>query len=443
MTNTPPLSTEPLRFIVPNVISTTLADGTPLHVIPKADEDLVTIGLYLSSGSAHDIDHGATAFTAALLTRGTSSLTADEFAEAVESLGCSVRASADRTTTTMNALGMADQFDQLVAFMRDCLLEPRFDTQELETLRGRWISELLMDRVDPDWQAGQAMNRLCYPGHPYLTPRRGYMADIEQMSIEKVRTAHQRLLRSPRCVIVAGPVDPDVVNKTLSSILGDLPAPSFDPSLPQARMTERAGCIAINPDAVQTAIRIALPCVSYDHPDYPAIQLITNVLGGYTLARLFAVLREQKGYTYGAYAMNNVKLHARSTDIITSVGNNFTADTVATIEEEVRRIAQQRIDDEELENARQYLLGTFARTNETPQQTASLLWTTINHNLPRDYFSRLIERVQMYRPEELMLAQERYFDISRWSIAASGQPEVVREAIQGHVDSIETWDPLA
>ncbi len=441
--HTPPLSTEPLRFITPDVESTVLADGTPLHVITKSDEDMVTIGLYLSSGSAHDVDPGASAFAAALITRGTTAMTADEFAEAVESLGCSVRASADRTTTTVNGLGMSDHFERLAGFIGACLTSPRFDEQELETLRGRWISELLMDRVDPDWQAGQAINRLCYAGHPYLTPRRGRMADLEQMSVVKVRRAHDRILRSPRCVIVAGPVDVDHVRSVLNTHLGALPSPSFDPALPQARMTERAGCIAMDPEAVQTAIRIAMPCAPYDHPDYPAIQLITNVLGGYTLARLFAVLREQKGYTYGAYAMNNVKRHARSTDIYTSVGNDFTADTIATIAEEVRRIATERIDDEELENARQYLLGTFARTNETPQQTASLLWTTIDHSLPRDYFSRLIDRLQRYRPEELLLVQARYFDASRWAVAASGQPDIVESAMKPYVDTIERWDPMA
>lgn len=443
MTTTPPLSTEPLRFTFPDVVSTTLADGTPLHVITKHDEDLVTVGVYYASGAAHDTDHGASAFAAALITRGTQTLTADEFAEAVESLGCSVRASADRTTTTLNAFGMAEQFEQLADFMGDCLRTPRFDEEELETLRGRWISELLMDQVDPDWQASQALNQLCYAGHPYLTPVRGRMADLQGMSIAKVRQAHERMLRSPRSVIVAGPLDVDQVRTILSHHLRDLPAPSFDPTLPMARITERSGIIAVNNEAVQTAVRIAFPCVGYDHPDYPAIQLITTVLGGYTLARLFTVLREQKGYTYGAYAMNRVKLHARMTNIVTSVGNDFTADTIDTIEVEVRRLATERIDDEELENARQFLLGSFARTNETPQQTAGLLWTTLHHNLQRDYYPRLIERIQMYRPEELLLAQERYFNVEHWCIAASGQPNVVRAALTHHVEHITLWDPTS
>ena len=440
MLATPPLSTDPLQFSFPKVQKVELDDGTPIYIIEKDDEDLVTVQLYLRSGSAHDTTPGASAFASELLTRGAGSRTAHEFDLAVETLGCSVRTYLDRSSCSITGLGMAKNLGPLLELLSEAVRDPHFSEEELETLKGRWISETMMDQRDPDWLAGHASNRVTYAGHPYETPRKGTIATMQLLTRDDIVGAHKRLLESPRVFIVAGPLNANEVVKSFGEYFKGLPKASFDNVLPQAKISERAGCIALNKDAVQTAVRISLPCPGFDHPDHAAVQLITSVLGGYTLARLFMSLREEKGYTYGAYAANMVTEHARATRLITSVGNDFTTDTFKTINDEVRRIATERIDDEELENSRQHVLGMFARSNETPQQTASLWWTTILHGLPPNYFELLIQRLQQYTPEDLMSAQERWFNADRWAVAASGDPQVILPAIEDYTDTVEIWN---
>ncbi len=440
MQKSPPLSTAPFRFNLPDVETAALADGTPLYVIDRADEDLVTIGFYVRSGSAHDAIPGATAFAAELMMQGTETKSADVFTEAVEGMGCTVRANADRSSVLVSGLGMADSVEYLIDLMGEAICEPSFEQRELDALRERWINELIMNQHDPDWLAAQAANRVCYSGHPYSQPGRGTVRQMKNLTRDDVIDAHARLMRSERCVIVAGPIDASKIEPILSNALSRLSSPSFNNVLPKAIISEHEACLALNAGAVQTALRIAIPCPPYNHPDFPAVQLVTTILGGYTMARLFTILREEKGYTYGAYSFNGMREHSQMTEIITSVGNEFTEDTFKIISEEVQRLATERIDDEELENARQHLLGMFARTNETPQQTASLWWTMLQHKLPEDHFPHLIERIQEFRPEDLVAAQGRYFNTDRWAIGASGLEDVVSPVLSKHASKVEVWD---
>lgn len=440
MQKTPPLSTAPLEFHLPDVERLKLADGTPVMVIHREDQDLATVSIYLRSGAAHDTDIGAMAFAAELLVHGTDRLTSEQFTETVESLGATIRCNGDRSTTLLSGLCMSDTLSKMIGLMGEALLTPSFDENEISLTRERWVSELLMDRSDPDWLAAQAASRVWYSGHPYEHPRRGSLSDMKEMSREKIINAHKTLLSSSRTIIVAGPINGSEVVDLLNSALSAMPEVVGRPNIARALLKQRAACIATNKDAVQTAFRIGLPCPKYDHPDYAATQLITAVLGGYTLARLFTILREEKGYTYGAYAVSGIREHASFTEIVTSVGNEFTADTIATIHSELNRMATTRIDDEELEHARQHVLGSFARSNETPQQTAALVWTTVLHGLPENYFPLLIERLQEFRPEDLTLAQERYYNPDKWSVGASGVPSLIQEAIGDMADSVEVWD---
>ena len=199
--------------------------------------------------------------------------------------------------------------------------------------------------------------------------------------------------------------------------------------------------MAIKDDAVQSAFRITLPSIGYAHEQYPAVQIVTNVLGGYTLAWLITILREEKGYTYGAYAFPTVRPLSATATIVTSVGNEFTADTMSTIAHEVKRISTEQIAAEEFENARQQILGSFARNCETPQQTASLVYTIVQHRLPFDYFDMHIDKLQQLTPNSVSDVQRAYFSSDSWVVGISGVRSVIEPAIADHVAFSETWTP--
>ncbi|NQW30977.1 MAG: insulinase family protein [Ignavibacteria bacterium] len=436
----PPLSTQPLHFTTPTFTTVKLDCGTLLHVIERETEVLQTISFFFSTGSAFDVHLGDSSFTASMLTKGTDRLGANEFSEELEGRGCSIQARCDRDTTTVMVAGLKEYYSDLTLLAAECLLKPRFDDNEIEITRQNWIANAMMDMADPDWLAMVASNTLAYHNHPYANLRNGSIANMKSLAKQHLLDAHQRILHSERCIIAAGPIPAKQLAETLNRHLSDLPKPLAPKQIATSTMQERTACLAVKEDAVQTSISIHIPCVTFSHPDYPAVQLITTVLGGYTLARLFMALREEKGYTYGAYAHNMVRQFGCSTVLQTSVGNDVTDDAVQTIADELDRLQSTLIDEEELENARQYLLGTFARSNETPQQSASLLWTMIQYKLPFDFFERLIARIQKFTPEDLLLVQERYFRTDAWCIGASGVASVVKPVLEKHSDKVLVFE---
>lgn len=395
----------------------------------------------MRTGSVHDALPGVTSIAAQMLNRGTTSLDAAAFAEEIERRGCSLRSAADSDACTIHASGLAEWFDDLVGFAADALLHPRFDQDELDKLRQRLIADMMVELVDVEWLAAKACASRTFYKHPYAKSKNGTPSTLRMLTRELLVDAHQRMCTAERYIIVAGPVDADNVINKLDAALKGMPAQESTPHVQPATSSKGWGVMAVKDDAVQSALRITLPSIGYAHEHYPAVQLVTNVLGGYTLARLFTILREEKGYTYGAYAFPTVRPLSATATIVTSVGNEFTADTLSTIAHEVDRISTEKISDEEFENARQQILGSFARNCETPQQTASLIYTIVQHRLPFDYFDSHIEKLQGLTPEHVANVQRSYFSTDDWVVGISGVGSVIEAAIADHATSLETWTP--
>jgi len=436
MTTTPPLSTAPLHFVFPAIRKELLGNGTPVYLIERADEDLMSITLNIASGAVHDELDGETSFTAAMLVRGTTTMSPEDFAEEVERRGCSIGSSSDRDSTSIVATGLSEYDRDLVRFLSDSICSPGFDTVEIERQLKRRIGDHLQNVADPDWLAGQALSVAAFDGHPYGRPKDGTPETMTLVDRARMQAVYTRLLTYPRFVIVSGRFDSETVLRDLDEGIGRLPAPMAVSSIARASLRSRVAAIASKDDAVQTVLRIALPSLPLVDPDYTTLFLLTEILGGFTMARLFAVLRERKGYTYGAYAYLENRKWSEAIRIMTSVGNGFTADTVATIKTELERMRGERIGDEEFENTRQHALGRFARSNETPQQTAGLLWMIISNDLPMDYFERHIERLQALTPDDVRRVQERFFDPATLTIGASGDRSVIVDAVADSVDTV-------
>ncbi len=425
---------------MPRVDRGELSNGTPVYVVASSNKDILTITLALDHGSTQDIIPGDTSMAMQMLTLGTTDLDAAAFAEEVESRGCWLRASTSYDSSTLQVSGLGEWFDDAVRLLADCLRVPRFDTDELEKLRTRTLADIMIDRKDIDWLAARAVGQGTYGDHPYARAKDGTPHSLADITADHLRVVHESVLRARRCIIIAGPITMERALPVLEELFGPLPASEHydEQSLPT--MDSNVAVIADNDEAVQTAFRIVLPSVSMHHPDYAAVQLLTTVFGGYSLARLFTILREEKGYTYGAYASSHSRQLDSSIIISTSVGNEFTADTIATIASEVQRMGSELIPDEELENARQYILGSFARSCETPQQTAYLLYMLLQFDLPFDHYEHYIRRIQELTSTDLLEVQRRIYDRTRWVVGAAGVASEIESAIAPFVAQVRPWN---
>jgi predicted Zn-dependent peptidase len=425
---------------MPRIDRGELSNGTPVYVVPSSSKDILTITLALDHGSTRDVIQGDTSMTMQMLTLGAAGMDASAFADEVESRGCCLRASTSHDSSSLQVTGLGEWFEDAARLMASCIREPRFDADELEKLKTRTLADIMIDCKDVDWLAARAAGQGAYGDHPYARAKDGTPHSLAKITVDHLRNVHALLLRVPRRIIVAGPITIDRALPVLESLFGPLPSSGHAEELALPTIGSGIAVIADNDEAVQTAFRMILPSVSMHHPDYAAVQLITTVFGGYSLARLFTILREEKGYTYGAYASPHSRQLDSSIIISTSVGNEFTADTMATIAAEVERLGSQIIPDEELENARQYIVGSFARSCETPQQTAYLLYTLLQFDLPYDHYEQYIQRVQQLTASDLLEVQRRIYDRSRWVVGAAGVASEIEYAIAPFTSEVRLWN---
>jgi zinc protease len=435
MHNKAPLSTSPLTFFSPEFEQRTTEQGMEVYCIHNEREHLQTITVTFLTGTSADRYPGATALMCEMLTRGArvngQEHDAQYLATLIDDAGCSVRCSADRESVSMHVSGLATNIAHVSRIAVACLLHPTFSPVEFDRLVKKHQAERLMDVADPEFLANQALMQCTYGNHPYASPRNGTTASLAAITVEHCTEPHSNLVHSPWFVVAAGPLS---LNALLDlPLITDLPTPSR-PEIELVKALPFAAnqaLLVIKPDAVQSAIRLALPSVPFSSELYPASQVITQVLGGYTLARLFTELRENKGYTYGAYSYSDNRLQGNATFCTTSVGNEYTSDTITSIIEVLEKLANEPIPAEEWINAQQTIVGSFARSNETPQQAASLLLHCILYKLPYTYHSTYITQLQQLVPSDVHHVQQLLFDPSRASWAACGHQQVLEDAFNG------------
>ena len=171
----------------------------------------------------------------------------------------------------------------------------------------------------------------------------------------------------------------------------------------------------------QTTFRIGRFTENIAHPDFQALQFINIIYGGFFLSRLNELLREKLGYTYGINSYINPKKYTSVQVISTSVNKEATTDTINKIIEQMELLNKNKISDTELVLARQYLLGSFLRSLETPYQISALVKNLIIQKLPSDYYDKFFQSIKNISVERLFECQQKYYTPQGLIISAVGE----------------------
>ncbi len=156
------------------------------------------------------------------------------------------------------------------------------------------------------------------------------------------------------------------------------------------------------------------------HPDYPAILLLSHILGGFFGSRLMKNIREEKGLTYGIYASLHTQKHRRYMVIGADVNKENLELTFDEIRKELKRLRIEKIEAEELDVARNHFIGSLQSEMTTPFAHADKIKTSLIFNLPDDYYQKLILRLDALSADELMETGGKYFNEETFHEVAVG-----------------------
>jgi predicted Zn-dependent peptidase len=216
----------------------------------------------------------------------------------------------------------------------------------------------------------------------------------------------------------------------------DVPATTIPPAPAQ---TESRIYLIDRPGSVQTVLQLGTLGIERTSPDYFAVLLADRVFGGGPSARLFLNLREDKGYTYGAYS-NFGGSKFRGTWVSSSeVRTDVTEGAMKEFMYELNRMRNELVPAEELDNAKRAIIGSFALSLEQPGTLLQNIITQKLYNLPGDYWDTYPQKVAAITAQDVQMAAKKYIDLGHLQVVAVGDAAKAREVLAKY-GKVELYD---
>ena len=411
-----------------------LPNGMQVIVVMHHEQPEVTMRLLVRAGAAYDPSGkaGVATLAASLLNQGTTTRSAGEIADTIDSIGGALDTGAGSDLTSATVLVMKDSFGIGMELLADVVRRPVFAPDEIHRQRGRVLSRLKVGLEDPDFLAGAVLNRLIYGFHPYGFLGSGMPDTLARITRDDLREFHRRYYAPNNCVLaIVGDVEASDAMAEAQKVFGDWPRQAVQPpSLPEPPKPTRRVIVIDKPDSVQTAIRVGQLGVPRKTRDYMDLDQAIRILGGEGSNRLYRVLRSERGLTYSASANLNAMLLAGDFTAETDTRSDVTAEAVRLIVDGFTRLQRERVGDGELTSAQAYTTGSFPLTIETPGAIARQVVNVVLYGLSLDELRTYRQRVVSVTPDDVLRAARTYLQPNRLSIVMVGNAAAFKDQLE-------------
>lgn len=414
---------------VPEIAKKTLDNGLVVWVLPRSGGNpKIDLVLAVRGGKAADpADRpGMSDLLASLLVEGTPSRSSARIAEDLQALGASLAANAGNDGITVKASGLSSGAEPLTLLLADAARNANFPVGEIELAKGNALQALKAAEAEPDYQAARALDEVVYGDHPYARTR-PTEASIGATDRAGLVAAHKARFRPDRALLViGGRVDAErgfaLAQKAFGDWKGvgeatpDVPAALLDRPI-QRVFIERAG-------SVQSAVRLGRPAFAAGNGDEIASAIANSVLGGDFSSRLSQVLREEKGYTYGAYSGFGTNRAGGGFSAEADVRNEVTGDAVGEFRKQMQMLVDAPIDATELSRAKRATAGAYLFRNQLQGAVVSSLANGWLLGRPSGYLGEFVGRTDKVTAAEVHAIARKYFDPAKLSIVVVGDKSI-------------------
>ncbi len=426
-----PMPLTPAQF--PPFVEFELENGLRVVLVQSDKQPLLSMQLSVLGGRVYDPagKSGTAEMVAGLLTKGAGTRSADEIAEAIERVGGSLAANAGADFLSVSTSVLLNDRELAMELMADALLRPQFPASEVELLRTQTLSALALARSQPEAIAARIFDKSLYGDHPY--GRSADEASVRAITRDDLVQFHAARVRPAQALLVmAGAIDSVEAHQLASRAFGawsgrGATPPAARPA-PQRMRTEII--LVHRPGSVQSNIIAGnTTWLPTDTRGY-AMDLANQVLGGASDARLFTILREQKGWTYGAYSglerTRGVGAFTAGAEVRTEVTDSALVELLA----QVRRMGSEAVPIDEFERQKQTLVGRFPLTIETAQQVAVQVATARLLGLANDYVQTYRQRIAALTPDQVQAAARAGMRAEGALVVVVGDGMALRERLE-------------
>ncbi len=430
----PPAGPSPM-LTLPKIWTHTFQNGLRLYGIEHKELPLVDFSLTLKGGLLLDEPGkvGVANLMTDIMMEGTKNKTPLELQEAIEALGATIRMSTSDETIVIQANTLSSKLEQTYALFEEMLLEPRWDEKEFARIKQETIETINRRNVDPAYLAEKIHRKLLYgPGHILSHPTLGEPAVVEKITLADLKAFYERNYSpSVSHIAVVGNISRDQAIKLFSALERKWPAkevkfPEYPPPPP---VTQSRLYFVDVPDAKQSQIRIGYLALPYTHPDYYPATVMNYKLGGSFNGVLNLILREEKGYTYGARSAFLGSSLPGPFVASAGVRSNATRESVQIFKDEMAKY-REGISEADFAFTKSALVNANALRFETLGALRGLLDQIALYRLPFDYIKQQEKIVaEMSQARHQALAQQ-YIDPERMIYLVVGDAATQLEGLK-------------
>lgn len=367
---------------------------------------------------------GAINLMTATIEEGAGDLDAQGFANARDGLAASYRFNAGTDAISVSARFLSENSDQAVDLLRTALVEPRFDQDAVDRVRGQVLSIIQSNDRDPNAIAARTFDTLAFGDHPYASSGDGTAESVAALTRDDIVAAHRGALARDRIYVSAvGDITAEELGVMLDKLLGDLPAEGT-PLPDHAPWNLNAGVTVKDFPTPQSVVYFGHQGILRDDPDFFPAFVLNEILGGSRFtARLMGELRGKRGLTYGAYAYLAPMDHAELLVGQFATANATVGQAIDVVREQWTKLATEGVTQEELDTTKTYLTGAYPLRFDSNAAIANILVGMQMEGLPIDYALTRNDKIEAVTLDDVKRVAARILRPDDLHFVVVGQPE--------------------
>lgn len=398
--------------------------GIEIWLVENHVNPIVSVAFGFKGGSGYDPagKEGIAELASGLLDEGAGDVDSQTFQKRLTDRGIELSFSSGLDDFTGRTRFLRDDRTEAAELLRLALSAPRFDPEPVERIRNSVLIDIDEGESDPNKIAGRQMEEMILSGHPYSRPADGTKASMTSITADDLKQfVHQRFVRERLVVSIVGDVSPVEAKAFIDQAFGGLPQDVPLAEVAPIQPTKEGRARVVDFDVPQAIVQFAEPGIPRSDPDFFPAYLVNYVLGGGGFsARLMNEVREKRGLVYGI-----------GTDLWTFdagglIAGQFQTDpgkvaqAIDIVRTEWKRMATEGPTQQELDDAKTYLLGYYPRNFTNTMDTAQLLGGLQTESLGIDYVTRRQKEIAAVTIYDAKRAAKRLFDASALTFVVVG-----------------------
>jgi len=373
------------------------------------------------------------------LDEGAGDLDSQSFQKELQDLSISLSFNSGRDHFGGSVKTLSKNSDRAFELLKMAVSKPRFDDDPVARMRQSNQSRIRSSISNPDWIAARILNDVAFADHPYARNSGGTLSSLEAITPDDLRAFHKTHIGKNNLVVaVSGDIDAQTLKVKLDEIFGALPDATIKTG---ADLTlQNAGKIAVyDKDIPQSIVEIMQKGIARDDPDYHAAQVMNFVLGSSGFgSRLTEEIREKRGLTYGVFSSFYNLNHVAAMSVSTSTKNENVPDMLKAIHDEFSKMRDQAIAQNELDDAKSYLLGSLPLSLTSTDKISGLMMSLMRDGLPIDYLDTRKEKIAALALDDISRVAKRLLSPQEFVTVLVGKPPLDQFSNPDDIIKVET-----